>query len=407
VGWKESDCVSQRQEFVRLAEAEGFSMTELCQRFGVSRKTGYKWLRRWKAEGFSGLTDRSRRPKKSQGRTDPKVELAIVDLRTQHPCWGGRKLRRVLQDQGIQGLPTASTITRILNRHGLISASKSSKHTAFTNFERTEPNDLWQIDFKGDFKLSRGGRCYPLTLLDDHSRFSLGVIACDNQRGKTVQDHFRHVFFRYGIPRSIYVDNGNPWGTSRHRTRHSRVSVWLMRQDIQVIHGRPYHPQGRGKIERFHRTLKEEVLQDRQFENLEQTQAAFDPWREVYNQVRPHDALDLAVPATRYRPSHRSFVEVSGPYQYSAHFEVRRTNPSGQFSFKKQKYQIGDAFTDQAIGLLPTTTDGLWELHYCRFRIGSLDQRSGQIVYDRRLAASRSARFSQAAEEAGKPASKP
>lgn len=407
MGWKESDRVSQRQEFVRLAEAAGFSMTELCQRFEVSRKTGYKWLNRWKAEGASGLTDRSRRPKNSQGQTAPEVESKIIDLRQQYPRWGGRKLRRVLLERGVEDVPTASTITRILNRHGLISKLESCKHTAFKSFERSEPNDMWQIDFKGDFKLSRGGRCYPLTLLDDHSRFSLGVIACDNQRGVTVKEHFRQVFFRYGIPRAIYVDNGNPWGTSRHRTRHSRVSTWLMRQDIEVIHGRPYHPQGRGKIERFHRTLNEEVLQDRQFETLGQAQAAFDPWREVYNQVRPHNALDLAVPATRYRPSHRSFAEVNDPYQYSAHFETRRTNPSGQFSFQNRKYQIGDAFTDQAIGLLPTTTDGQWELYYCRFRIGALDQRSGQITYDRRLAESRSARFSQAAEEAGKPASKP
>ena len=157
--------------------------------------------------------------------------------------------------------------------------------------------------------MSGGGRCYPLTLLDDCSRYSLGVFACDNQRGVTVKTHFRDVFYRYGIPRAIYVDNGNPWGTSGRRTRHSRVSAWLMRQDIYVIHGRPYCPQGRGKIERFHRTLNQEVLQDRQLEDLNDAQSAFDPWRECYNQERLHESLNLAVPASLYRPSVRNFVE--------------------------------------------------------------------------------------------------
>ena len=230
MGWKERDRVSERREFVRLAEAEDANMTELCLRFGVSRKTGYKWLKRWE----SGLEDHSRRPRTSKFRTDEAMELRVVELRTQHPKWGGRKIRQVLIDQGVSDVPTSSTITRIPHRHGLISPAESHKHTPFTSFEKTEPNDLWQVDFKGDFELTRGGRCYPLTLLDDHSRFSLGVIACDNQRGVTVKDHFRQVFRRYGIPRAIYVDNGNPWGTSRERTRHSRFSTWLMRQDIEV-----------------------------------------------------------------------------------------------------------------------------------------------------------------------------
>ena len=404
MGWKEGDRVSERREFVRLAEAEDANMAELCLRFGVSRKTGYKWLKRWESDGESGLEDQSRRPRTSKFRTNEAMELRVVEVRTQHPKWGGRKIRQVLIDQGVSDVPTSSTITRILHRQGMISPAESHKHTPFTSFEKTEPNDLWQVDFKGDFELTRGGRCYPLTLLDDHSRFSLGVIACDNQRGVTVKEHFRQVFRRYGIPRAIYVDNGNPWGTSRERTRHSRFSTWLMRQDIEVIHGRPYHPQGRGKIERFHRTLKLEVLQDRQFQRLANAQSAFDPWRDVYNQVRPHEALDLAVPASRYRSSERSFREVSGAFEYSDQFEVRRTNPTGQFSFRNRRYRLSDAFTEQAIGLLPTTADGFWDLYYCRFRIGHLDERSEQIVYDRHLAASRSARSSKAAE-AGLPTS--
>ena len=171
-----------------------------------------------------------------------------------------------------------------------------------------------------------------------------------------------------------------------------------MRHDIEVIHGRPYHPQGRGKIERFHRTLKQEVLQDRQLEGLADAQAAFDPWRDCYNHVRPHESLDMAVPASIYRSSIRSFAEVTSEYQYSERFEVRRTNPTGQFSFQKKTYRISDAFTEQAIGLSPTETDGLWDIYYCRFRIAQLNQQTREITYDRRLAESRSARSGQTAE---------
>lgn len=392
MGWKESERVSERLEFCRLHEVGGIGMSELCRRFGVSRKTGYKWLSRWQQEGEAGLQDRSRRPLRSPRKSSDEVERAVVELRRDKPHWGGRKIRHVLQSRGLLEVPSASSITRILHRHGLIDPSVSEKHKPWNRFEKPFPNDLWQVDFKGDFSMSGGGRCYPLTLLDDCSRYSLGVLACDNQRGSTVKDHFREVFWRYGIPRAIYVDNGSPWGNSRDRTRHSRVSSWLMRQDIEVIHGRPYHPQGRGKIERFHRTLKLEVLQDRQLENLAGAQAAFDPWRTSYNHERPHESLEMKVPASVYHPSERRFEEVSGSYQYSERFEVRRPNSTGKFSFESKLYRICDAFTEQPIGLLPTTTDGLWDVYYCRFQIAQLDQHSESLTYDRRVSGSRSAR---------------
>lgn len=398
MGWKEGDRVSERREFCRLRESGDLTMSELCRRFGVSRKTGYKWLSRRDEHGDEGLNDQSRRPHRSPGKTSDSIESEVVALRRQHPAWGGRKLRHVLLSRGVENVPSPSSITRILHRHGLINPSDSEKHRPFERFEMEFPNELWQIDFKGDFGLAGGGRCYPLTILDDCSRYSLGVFACDNQRGVTVRHHFREVFHRYGIPRAIYVDNGTPWGTSLKRTRHTRVSTWLMRQDIQVIHGRPYHPQGRGKIERFHRTLKQEVLQDRQLEDVEEAQSAFDPWRDCYNQERPHESLGMAVPASVYRPSIRRFEEVAIEYEYSDRFEVRRTNKTGQFSFQKTSYRIGDAFTEQPIGLSPTCTDGLWDVYYCRFCIAQLDQRTGHITYDRRLAASRSARYGQTAK---------
>ena len=403
MAWKESDRVSQRLEFVNLARLEGSNISLLCRRFGVSRKTGYKWLKRWNDEGSAGLVDQSRRPKRSPGQTANEIEQLVVELRLKHPAWGGRTLGKRLEALGHKDVPSASSITRILHRHGMISEAETEKHQHFKKFERSEPNDLWQIDFKGDFEMACGTRCYPLTLLDDHSRFSLGIVACDNQKHVTVKDHFRRVFTRYGIPRAIYVDNGNPWGNSRGLTRHSRLSAWLMRQDIEVIHGRPYCPQGRGKIERFHRTLKREVLQDRRLGNLSQAQQAFDPWRTIYNHERPHQALDYEVPSSRYRVSQRGFEEVTGPFEYSEEFEVRKLHKkTAQLRFRGKTYKLSEAFLDQSIGLTPTLNDGIWDLYYCRYRIGQLDQHKHQITYDRRLAKTRSARFSQTAED-GKP----
>ena len=406
MAWKESDRVSQRLEFVRLASVEGSNISLLCRRFGVSRKTGYKWLNRWRDKGSEGLVDQSRRPKRSPGQTGKEIEDSVVELRQKHPAWGGRTLRERLMALGHKEVPSASSITRVLHRHGMISEAATEKHQRFEKFERPEPNDLWQVDFKGDFEMTCGKRCYPLTLLDDHSRYSLGIVACENQKHVTVKDHFRGVFTRYGIPRAIYVDNGNPWGNSRGPTRHSRLSTWLMRQDIEVIHGRPYCPQGRGKIERFHRTLKREVLQDRRLANLSEAQQAFDPWRAIYNHERPHQALDYEVPSNRYRVSQRGFKEVTGSFEYSEEFEVRKLHKkTAQLRFKGKIYKLSEAFLDQSIGLAPTLKDGIWDLYYCRFRIGQLDQHNHQITYGRRLVETRSARFNQT-PEAGKPATK-
>lgn len=374
MGWKERDQVTLRTEFVQLASAEGANVAKLCRRFEISRKTGYKWLGRWKQAGQSGLHDRSRRPINSPGKTSEEVEQAVLKVRGRHPSWGGRKIREVLVRAGMASCPSASTITQILHRQGLVSVEASAKATRWIRFERDEPNDLWQVDFKGEFKISRGRWCYPLTILDDHSRFSLGVYGCGNQRRPTVMQHFREVFQRYGIPRSIYVDNGNPWGTKGQEQRHTKFTAWLLRHDIAVIHGGPCHPQGRGKLERFHRTLKLEVLQDRQFATLRESQVAFDSWRDLYNLERPHESLSMAVPASRYQVSERPFHEQTKAYEYSDRFEVRRTNRYGQFQFHGTTYKVSEAFCRAPLGLAASRVDGLWEVYYCRFPIAILDE---------------------------------
>lgn len=394
MNWKESDRVSQRREFLDLAKGSGANISLLCKRFGISRKTGYKWMNR--AQETSCIQDQSRRPKHSPSQTPKDMEARILELRETHPTWGGRKLRCRLQALGLENPPSASTITEVLRRAGkLREADGTGKN--FKRFERDAPNSLWQMDFKGEFALSTQQYCYPLTLLDDHSRFSLCIDACGNQRGPTVRQSLEKTFLRYGIPYGIYVDNGNPWGNNSGVFGHSRVSIWLMSHDIEVIHGRPYHPQGRGKLERFHRTLKQEVLQGRQLGTLSRAQKCFDTWREVYNHDRPHEALGDRVPSSRYEVSDREYRSKAPPYEYSSRFETRRANRAGEIKFNGKSYRLSEVFIDERVGLQPTDRDGVWDVFYCRFVIGQIDEQQGTVRRASSLSEFRCAPSSQTA----------
>jgi transposase InsO family protein len=307
------------------------------------------------------------------------MEEQVLAVRDQHSSWGGRKIRRRLQNLRVKSPPAASTITAILHRHGRIFAEDSLKHQPLKRFERSQPNELWQMDFKGEFKMTNGRWCHPLTALDDHSRFSLILQACANQQRVTVQEQLQAAFRRYGLPKAMLMDNGSPWGVTHSPGRFTRLTAWLLRLDIRVIHGRPYHPQTQGKEERFHRTLKTEVLQGRYFDGLEHVQSRFDPWREVYNHERPHDALELDVPSSRYRVSSREYPEQLLTVEYASDVEVRKANPVGQIRFRGRTFKISEAFAGQPIGLRPTPEDGLWKIYYCSYEIGELD-----LAVDRR-----------------------
>ncbi len=373
MSWKESDRVSERREFVELVSNEGANFAALCRRFEVSRKTGYKWLGRFRDGGVEALADQSRRPLKSPGRTPDEVEEQVLRVRDEHPTWCGRKIRARLQLLGHEDVPAASTVTAILHRHGRITQQASEERQHFTRFERPEPNDLWQIDFKGEFRMTNQAYCYPLTVLDDHSRYVVGLEACGRQTHDTVKDRLRAIFRRYGLPRAMYTDNGVPWGSMNSPGGHTRLTAWLMRLDVRVIHGRPYHPQGRGKDERFHRTLKQECLQQRRTDDLSDAQQQFDPFRAMYNHERPHEALDLNVPASRYQVSPRSFAESLPEYAYSSRFETRRTNAVGQFRFGGRVFKTSEAFQNDTIGLAPTNEPDVFEVYYRRFPIGLID----------------------------------
>ena len=376
--WREVSVVDQRREFVRLAMQEGANRRELCRRFGIHPETGYKWLARWQAE--QDVADRSRRPHASPRRTGNAIEQRVVAVRDAHPAWGARKIARCLEREGA-GSPAVSTVHEILRRSGRIQAPLGAA-VASQRFEMPAPNLLWQMDFKGWVRLGNDAQCHPLTVVDDHSRYDLCLQACADQRGDTVRDRLELTFRRYGLPDAFFVDNGTPWGDPSGE-RWTRFEVWLLKLGIRVIHSRPYHPQSRGKNERFHRTLKAEVLALRYFRDLAETQRAFDAWREVYNFERPHEALDQQVPASRYQPSKRPMPERLPEPEYD-NDEIVRTVPATKayISFKGKPWKVPQAFRGEHLAIRPTSDDDKYGVFFAAHQVATIDLTSGKSVGD-------------------------
>jgi transposase InsO family protein len=373
MSWQVWTVMDRRRELVE-ALREGQAVAKVSRRLGVSRATAYKWQAREREEGEAGLRDRSRRPRTSPRRTPAEMEARVCELRRSQPYWGGRKLYHRLKALGVQEVPSPSAITDILARNGLLDPERRLKRD-WQRFEAAEPNQMWQMDFKGDFPLA-DGRCYPLTVVDDHSRFNLCLKACDNQRGDTVKSHLVPVFATYGLPEVILVDNGPPWGSAYSPQPHTRHSAWLMRLGIYVSHGRPYHPQTRGKDERFHRSLKLEVLRDGNWQSLEELQRDLDHWQRVYNLERPHQALAYAVPASRYVVSLRELPRRLPDIVYPASDQVRKVQDKGRISFKGRSFRIGRAFVGDPVGLRESEEDAVWDVYYCQQRVGRIDLRA-------------------------------
>lgn len=375
--WSVNDAPSLRLEFVQLALQEGANRRALCRRYGISPRTAYKWIARYQALADAGLTDRSRRPQHSPCRTGQALEQLVIALRAQHPAWGARKLHRRLLDLGHCPLPAPSTITDILHRHGLVSPHSSQCAGHWQRFEHAAPNLLWQIDFKGHFDTATA-RCHPLTLLDDHSRFNLVLAACARPNTATVQHVLTAVFERYGLPARINADNGSPWGSSSQPEHGiTQLTVWLIRLGVRVSHSRAGHPQTNGKDERFHRSLQAEVLGGRTFAGLAQVQQALDAWRVVYNQQRPHEALGLATPISRYRPSQRQMPSCLPPIEYAPGDTVVQVRWDGRVDFAGRRLKVSNALHRQPIAFRPVAqVDGLYEVYFCHQRFMQCDLRA-------------------------------
>lgn len=367
--WKETTNMSQKTEFLTQAKGDGVNFSALCRLFGISRKTGYKWLKR-EACG-AGLVDLPRRPHHSPRRTAEMIEVQVLEVRKRHKAWGGRKIRKVLQNQGNKQVPAASTITAILHRHEQIDPDEAQKHKPMQRFEREHPNELWQMDFKGYFAMSAGGYCHPLTVIDDHSRFLVGLKACPNQTSETVKTQLTAIFQRFGLPERMLMDNGSAWGFDQE-SRHTTLTAWLIRLGIAISHGRPYHPQTQGKDERLNRTLLDEVIKQGSFSNLQESQDAFDDWWQIYNYIRPHEALQLLTPSTRYLPSPRSFPAILPPVTYDADDIIRKVDIVGKIYFHGRTFRISSAFRHQPIALRPTDPDGTFNVFFCNQKVAQI-----------------------------------
>jgi transposase InsO family protein len=370
--FREVSRMSGREEFVRLASQEGANIRALCRRFEISPGTGYKWLERYRAEGASGLADRSRRPLSSPRRTQADLEAAVLALRAEHPAWGGRKIASRLRALG-QTPPSASTIPQILRRHGVALAGDADP-PARRRFERDRPNALWQMDFKGHVAML-SGRLHPLTALDDHSRYAVILEACGDERTATVRAALIAAFRRYGLPERMITDNGAPWGDGPG-SRWTPLGVFLIEQGIGVSHSRPYHPQTLGKDERFHRTLKAEALSGPPFADLAEAAARLERWRLVYNLQRPHDALGGQPPVSCYQASPRAYAETVTPFEYGPDDHPRRVQQGGRLSFQGRELRVAKAFCGKTVALRPGAVDGGMSVHFRHQKIAEIDLRA-------------------------------
>ena len=364
--------VKAKSEFVRLATQDGANIRALCRRFGVSPTSAYRQLDRFKEEGEAGLQERSRRPHHSPTRTPPEVEQAVLAMRDESH-WGGRKISHVLRRDVDPAMPPRSTVNKILKRNGRITVEASEAAKAHIRFERAEPNDLSQMDFMGEFETGQGP-CHALTMLDDHSRYALCLKACRDQRTETVIEHLTEAFATYGLPYQVTMDNGSPWGEGSGVL--TKVTAWMIRVGVRISHSRPYHPQTQGKDERFHQTLQRELTNHTYFRTLVKVQEAFDRFRDRYNLVRPHEALNMAVPASRYRISARSLPAVLPAIEYPTTDMVRKVDQVGRIGFKNRSVRVGRGCVGLKVGIRPTLIDGVFDVYFCAQKVKTIDLRT-------------------------------
>lgn len=364
--WQTRGTMSMKEEFIFRAINKTETISQLCKEFGISRTIAYKWLKRYQEEGVIGLKDRSRRPLRCTTHIMPSQTELILESKDRFPAWGAKKLRQLLINEGKENIPSLSTFNRVLSRYDK-NDREDKKQPAFIRFEREKPNELWQMDFKGHFKTIEG-KCYPLTVLDDHSRFALCLKACQAENERSVRLALEKTFREFGLPEAMTMDNGSPWKGSPP-FRLSKLTVWLMRLGIKVSHSRPYHPQTQGKDERFHRSFKEEVLKYYQFKDLKDAQKQFDEWREIYNYIRPHEGIGLLRPIDRYLPSSRHFLEKIPPIEYLSDDQVRKVALWGRISFEGKEYFVGEHLVGEYVALRQRTKSK-WDIYFCNTRIG-------------------------------------
>lgn len=372
--WESRTVYRQREEFAQAAmECSNFS--SLCREFGITRRTGYKWLERYKA-GMP-LADQSRRPSRSPRKTPEEIEQLVLSIRRENPGWGAKTIHSVLQRQGYSELPCVKTVNNILNRNNCITEEESEKRKPIKRFEKDACNKMWQTDFKGEFLMGDKNYCYPLDILDDHSRFLIRIKPHLNTVNVVIPT-FLEAFREYGLPNSILSDNGAQFaGFKKGYTQFER---WLMDLDILPVHGRIKHPQTQGKIERFHRTMKDELLKHQTIANIEDANRQFQLWQQKYNNIRPHEALGMKCSADVYVPSNREYPEKIPKYEYGGQYHVIKVNSWGYVRFDKWQIYLSETMIDQYIEFRPSSDGETFKACYRNYKIAEFDTSTGQLV---------------------------
>jgi transposase InsO family protein len=379
--WKETSPMVERVRFV-ADHAEGlYGVSELSGRYGISRKTAYKWLRRFEEEGPGGLETRACVAEEVWNKTPEEVEAVLVAFREKHPKWGPKKIRDVLEkrEEDVEW-PAVSTIAAILKRHGLVQGRRRRKREGHPGPPEGEPekvNEVWGMDFKGQFRTRDGVYCYPFTVTDLRSRY---LLCCDgylSTEGDGPRKSLERIFREYGLPDAIRSDNGAPFA-STGIGRLTRLGVWLVSLGVRRQLIEPGRPDQNGKHERMHRTLKDCVTRP-PAANLKRQQRAFDEFQREFNEERPHEALGMKRPAEVYAPSHRPYPETIPPAEYPGHHEVRRVSRNGGVRWNGEWLNVGHALIEEHVGI-EEVDDGIWDLHFRNLAIGRFDERELRLV---------------------------
>ena len=372
--WKDKTVEELRKEFVEAAQ-DCSNFSSLCREFGITRKTGYKWLSRYEAD--EELSDRSRRPNVTANKTAAETELKIVEARSSHPGWGAKKIKVSLENKGVE-MPCIKTVNNILNRYGCISKEESLRHKAFTRFEKERCNEMWQTDFKGEFKMQDGKYCFPLDIFDDHSRFVIRIKPSEST-SNLVLPTFREAFYEYGMPDSVLSDNGAQF--AGFRQGYTQFEKWLMNHDVLPIHGRIKHPQTQGKIERFHRAMNQELLKHYTPKDIADAERVFHDWRNCYNNERPHEALGMKCPSDIYVPSNRVYWDDVKKYEYSGKYHVIKVNSWGYVRFDRWQIYLSETMIDEYIEFRPNPNGDTFIACYRNFGIGEFDVHTGKLLH--------------------------
>ena len=386
MSWKETHVEQERMRFVAacLEKKSDWSMSELCETFGVSRKTGYKWFERYLRLGVDGLKDRSRAPNDHPNRVADEVVTRLVKMRRHHRTWGPRKIVAALERKEPRiTWPAVSTAGEILKRHGLVHPRRRRRRAraqATGLIVPSRPNELWSADFKGWFRTKDSRRCDPLTIADGYSRFLLGCRAVPSPDAEGVRPVFRRTFQEYGLPLVMRTDNGPPFA-STGLGGLTRLSVWWVKLGITLERIDPGEPQQNGRHERMHETLKLDTARPPRA-NVRAQQRAFDQFWYVYNFERPHEALGDSPPAQCYEASPRLYPEREPEIEYPGHFEVRQVRHRGEIKWRGERLYVSEALIGEPVGL-EQSSDRHWRMWFGAMSVGLLDDHTGELLAHR------------------------